>query len=349
MNLLEKTLMQVKGLDEDAMLKAKERVDNLIKPIGSLGRLEEIAVQLAGITGNIYPRVDKKSVIVMAADHGVYEEGIAAAQQEVTLVQTINIAENRTGVGALANVSKADIVVVDIGVAADIENENVINKKIGYGTKNMAKGPAMTRDEAVRAIEIGIETANAEVKKGKNILATGEMGIGNTTPSSAILSVVTGLEPGEVTGVGANLPQYKLAHKIDVIKKAIEINKPDKNDPLDVLSKLGGYEIAGMAGTMIGAAACSVPVVVDGFISTVSAIIACMIEPKVKGYLLPSHSSNEKAAMIASELVGLKPMLNLNMRLGEGSGAVLAFNIIEAAADMNSMMLTFEETGIAAV
>mgnify|MGYP000976640075 CR=1 FL=1 len=349
MNLLEKSVMQVKGLDEDVMLKAKERVDSLIKPIGSLGRLEEIEIQLAGITGSLYPKVDKKSVIVMAADHGVYEEGIAAAEQAVTMIQTINIAEKKTGVGALANVSKADIVVVDIGVAADIENKNVINRKIAYGTKNIAKGPAMTRDEAIRAIEVGIETANAEVKKGKNILATGEMGIGNTTPSSAILSVVTGLDPSRVTGVGANLPKYKLARKIDVIKRSLEINKPDKNDPLDILSKLGGYEIAGMSGTIIGAAASSVPVVVDGFISTVSAIIACMIEPKVKGYLLPSHSSNEKAAVIASKIVNLKPILDLNMRLGEGSGAVLAFNIIEAATDMNSIMPTFEESGIAAV
>lgn len=349
MILLEKTLLEVKSLNENAMLKAKERVDNLNKPIGSLGRLEEIVVQLAGITGNAFPKVDKKSVIVMAADHGVWEEGVAEAEQDVTYIQTINIAKHQTGVCALSNVSKSDIVVVDIGVASDISHENVINKKIGYGTENIAKGPAMTRDEAIKAIEVGIEIAKSEARKGKNMLATGEMGICNTTISSAIISVITGLDPSEVTGVGGNLAQHKVANKINVIKKAIEVNKPDKNDPIDILSKVGGFEVAGMAGVMIGAASCSVPVVVDGFISTVSAIIACMLEPKVKGYLIPSHFSKEKAAKVALDIVGLKPMLDLDMRLGEGSGAVLAFSIIEAATDMNRIMITFEESGIAAV
>lgn len=349
MKLLEKTLKQIKGLNEEAMEKARKRVDNLIKPVGSLGKLEEIAVQLAGITGESFPRADKKSIIVMAADHGVWEEGIAEAPQQVTLMQAINMTKKITGVCALSKVSGADIVVVDIGVNADIEEEKIIKRKIGYGTRNLSKEPAMTRDEAVKAIEIGIEIATAEVEKGKNILATGEMGIGNTTPSSAILSVVTGIDPSEVTGIGANLHPDKLANKINVIRRAIEVNKPDKNDPIDILSKLGGYEIAGMAGVFIGAAACSVPVVVDGFISTISAIIAAMIEPKVKSYLIASHSSEEKAAKKASELIGLKPMLDLNMRLGEGSGAALAFTIVEAATNMNSMMITFEESGIGVV
>lgn len=349
MNLLEKTLEQIKDLNEESMLKTKYRVDNLIKPIGSLGKLEEIVIQLSGITGELHPKVDKKSVIVMAADHGVWEEGVAEAAQEVTLLQTINIAKNITGVCALSNVSKADVVVVDIGVAVDVNYEKVINKKINYGTKNIANGPAMTREEAIKAIEVGIEMAKSEVKKGKNILATGEMGIGNTTPSSAILSLVTGIDASEVTGIGANLPENKVMNKINVIKRALEVNKPDKNDPIDILAKVGGYDIAGMTGTFIGAAACSVPVVIDGFISTVSAIIACMIEPKVKKYLIASHSSYERASKVALEFLGLKPMLDLNMRLGEGSGAVLAFNIIEAATDMNNMMITFEESGIAAV
>lgn len=349
MRLLEKTLLEVKELDGNTMLKTRERVDNLIKPIGSLGRLEEIVVQLAGITGDVFPRVDNKSVIVMAADHGVWEEGVAEAKQEVTLMQTINIANHLTGVCALSNVSKSDVVVVDIGVAADINHENVINKKIGYGTGNIAKGPAMTRDEAFRALEVGIEIVKSEVKKGKNMLATGEMGICNTTISSAIISAITGIDPGEVTGIGGNLAPHKLENKVNVIRKSLEVNKPDKNDPIDILAKVGGFEVAGMAGVMIGAASSKVPVVVDGFISTVSAIIACMIEPKVKGYLIPSHFSKEKAAKIALDMVGLRPILDLDMRLGEGSGAVLMFNIVEAATDMNRIMLTFKETGIAAV
>jgi nicotinate-nucleotide--dimethylbenzimidazole phosphoribosyltransferase len=349
MKKLQEALQQIKSLDEEAMQKSKDRVDNLIKPIGSLGKLEEIVVQLAGITGSIYPSVDKKSVIVMAADHGVCEEGVAAAPQDVTFIQTLNISRGITGVCALSNISKADVVIVDIGVKKDIENENIINRKINYGTGNIAKGHAMTREEAVRSVEIGIEMACREFEKGKNILATGEMGIGNTTPSSAILSLVTGLDPSEVTGVGANLPNELVGNKSDVIRRAIKINCPDKNDPLDILSKVGGYDIGGMTGIIIGAAACGIPVVVDGFISTISAILAIMLEPKARGYILPSHISNEKASRIASEYIGLKPFLDLNMRLGEGSGAALAFSIIEAATDMNRIMITFEESGIKAV
>lgn len=349
MNKLQQTLKGIKGLNEMAMIKSRERVDNLNKPIGSLGILEDIVVQLSGITGNPYPKADNKSVIVMAADHGVCEEGVAAASQKVTLMQTINMANGMTGVCALSKVSNADVVVVDIGVMEDIDHDNILNKKIAYGSKNFAKGPAMTREEAIRSLEVGIEAAEGEVRRGKNILAIGEMGIGNTTPSSAILSVLTGLDPIEVTGVGGNLPIELLNHKADVIKKAIEINKPDRNDPIDLLSKIGGYDIGGMAGVIIGAASCGVPVIVDGFISTVSAIIASMLEPKIKHYLIPSHSSKEKASKLASDLLDLKPMLNLNMRLGEGSGAVLGFCIVEAATDMNSTMLTFEDSGVMAI
>lgn len=349
MDKLQQTLNNIKGLNETAMLKSRERVDNLNKPIGSLGKLEDIVVQLSGITGNIYPKADNKSVIVMAADHGVCEEGVAAAPQKVTLMQTINMANGITGVCALSKVSNADVVVVDIAVKEDIDHFNILNKKIAYGSSNIAKGPAMTRIEAIRSLEVGIEIAEREVKKGKNILATGEMGIGNTTPSSAILSVITGLDPLEVTGVGGNLPLELLDNKANVIRKSIEVNKPDKSDPVDLLSKIGGYDIGGMAGVIIGAASCGVPVIVDGFISTVSAIIATMLEPKIKHYIIPSHSSKEKASKLASDYLGLQPMLNLDMRLGEGSGAVLGFCIVEAATDMNSTMVTFEDSGVMAI
>ncbi len=346
MNLLNETIQKIGILDKEMMKKSRERVDNLIKPPGSLGRLEEIVVQLSGITGDIFPKVDKKSVIVMAADHGVFEEGVAAFPQTITAMQTRNFAKGLTGVCALAKQAGADVVPVDLGVLEDIEEEGVINKKIRYGTGNMVKGPAMTREEAIRSIEIGIEIANEEIKKGKNLLATGEMGICNTTPSSAIVSVIGDFDPMEVTGVGANYPTEQLIHKAGVIKKAIEINKPDPQDAIDVLAKVGGLEIGGMAGVMLAGAAAKVPVVVDGFISTAAALIACTIEPKTKDFLIASHASLEKGAQKASTLLGFKPMLHMDMRLGEGSGAVLAFNIVEAAVYMNNEMITFAEAGI---
>ncbi|SHK16302.1 nicotinate-nucleotide--dimethylbenzimidazole phosphoribosyltransferase [Paramaledivibacter caminithermalis] len=346
MKLLKETLKGIKDLDKEAMKKSRARIDNLIKPKGSLGRLEEIVEKLAGITGNIFPKVDNRVVIVMAGDHGVYEEGVAPDPQELTAIQTCNFPKGITGVCALAKQARADVIVVDIGVAADLKELGVINRKIKYGTDNMAKGPAMTRDEAIKALEVGIEIATEEIKKGRNLLTTGEMGIGNTTPSAAIISVLGEYDPHEIAGRGAGLSEEKVSHKAEVIKRAIEVNKPDKTDGIDVLSKVGGLEIGGMAGVMLAGAANRVPVVVDGFISTAAALIACTIEPKVKNYLFASHASKEKGSAKASELLGLEPMLNMEMRLGEGTGGVLAFNIIEAATFMNSEMITFEEAGI---
>lgn len=349
MKLLNQTVSNIKELNKEAMERTKERVDNLIKPQGSLGKLEEIAVQLSGITGELFPKIENKAIIVMAADHGVCEEGIATAPQAVTHMQAINMTKGLTGVCALARQARADVLVVDVGIATEIENNKIINRKIKFGTNNMTKGPAMTREEAVKAIEIGIEIASNEIKKGRNLLGTGEMGIGNTTASTAILSVIGGYDTKEVTGVGANLPVEKIEHKANIIKKAIEINNPDPKDGIDVLAKVGGLEIGGMAGVMLAGAANKVPVVVDGYISTAAALIACTIEPKTRLYLIPSHASIEKGGINASKLLDLKPMLNMNMRLGEGSGAALAFNIIEAATFMNKEMVTFEEAGIGVV
>ena len=346
MKLLNETLKKIEGLNEEVMKMCKERVDNLVKPQGSLGKLEDIAVKLSGITGKLHPKVDNRAIIVMAADNGVCEEGIASAPQVVTKIQTINIVNGKTGVAALAAQARADVITVDIGILEDINHKNVINKKIKYGTDNIIKGSAMTREEAIKAIEVGIEIANNEIKNGRNLLGTGEMGIGNTTTTTAILSVLGNLDPEEITGVGANLLQDKLSNKIDVIKKAIEINKPNKEDAVDVLAKVGGLDIAGMAGVMIAGAANRTPVVVDGYISTIAALVATKIEPKVKDYLICSHASKEKAASKASELLDFKPMLDMGMRLGEGSGAALAFNIIEAATYMNDKMITFEEASI---
>ncbi len=347
MKLLKQTLELIGELDKEAMEKSRNRVDNLIKPKGSLGRLEEIVVQLAGITGEIFPKVDNKAVIVMAGDHGVYEEGVAPDPQILTAVQACNFPKGITGVCALAKQTKADVITVDVGVAVDLEEPRVINRKIKYGTDNMAKGAAMTKEEAVRALEVGIEIATEEIKKGRNLLTTGEMGIGNTTPSAAIVSVLGDYDPHEIAGRGAGLPVEKLVHKADVIKRAIEINKPDGKDGIDVLAKVGGLEIGAMAGVMLAGASNRVPVVVDGFIATAAALLACTIEPRVKSYLFASHSSMEKGAAKASALLGLKPMLDMDMRLGEGTGAVLTFNIIESAVFMNNEMITFEEAGIA--
>lgn len=347
MEKLKQTLGMISALDQEAMTKTRSRVDSLIKPPGSLGRLEDLAVQLAGITKNTYPLVDNKVVIVMSADHGVHQEGVAPNPQIITAIQTPNFAKGVTGVCAFAKQTGAEVVIVDIGVAVDVDHPGVLQRKIRYGTSNMAEGPAMSREEAIRALEIGIEVAEEQIKTGKNLIGTGEMGIGNTTPSAAIVAVMGNYDPFEVVGIGAGLAADQLDHKANVIRKAISQNQPNPHDPIDVLSKVGGFEIGGMAGTMLAAAAHGVPVVVDGFISTAAAIIACAIEPKVKDYLIPSHCSAEKGGKTALDLIGLQPMFDMGMRLGEGSGAAIAFNIVEAATYMVKEMITFEEAGIA--
>ncbi|MCC5911698.1 MAG: nicotinate-nucleotide--dimethylbenzimidazole phosphoribosyltransferase [Clostridiaceae bacterium] len=349
MKKLNQILERIQPLDQQTMEEARSRIDHLIKPQRSLGKLEDIAVQLSGITGKLHPKLDNKAIIVMVADHGVCEEGISAAPQSVTHLMTGYIANGVSGVCALAAQAGAQVITVDIGVAGDLADSKIIHKKIRPGTANMSKEPAMTREEAIKAIEVGIEIAEQEIKNGKNLLGTGEMGIGNTTPSTAILAVMSQTAPEEITGVGANLPKEQLDNKVAVIKRAIEINKPDKNDGIDVLYKVGGLDIAGMAGVMLAGAANRVPVVVDGYISTAAAIIATAIEPKVRDYLICSHASEEKGSAKASAFLGFEPMLNLDMRLGEGTGAALSFNIIEAAAFMNEKMITFQEAGIGVV
>jgi len=345
MKLLEKTLGKIKSADKGIEQWAQNRVDNLIKPKGSLGNLEDLYIRIAGMSGEKYPKIQKKSIIVMAGDHGIINEGVATSPKDITRIQAVNMTKGVTGVCALAKQAKADVVVVDIGIDGELPPCNVIDRKIRYGAGNFLNELAMTREEAIKALEVGIEIAEIEIEKGCNLLGTGEMGIGNTTPSAAIVSVITGEHPIDVTGIGANLPQDKVAQKASVIQKAIEFHKPDKNDGIDVLSKVGGLEIAGMAGVMIGGAAKGVPVVVDGFISTAAAVIACTVEPKVREYLIPSHASEEKGAVIASKYLNFEPPLHLGLRLGEGTGAAIMFNVIEAALYMNAEMLTFEEAG----
>ncbi|BEP27941.1 nicotinate-nucleotide--dimethylbenzimidazole phosphoribosyltransferase [Helicovermis profundi] len=343
--MLESTLRKIKSVNKKTALKSIERVDNLVKPKGSLGMLEEIVVKLSAIQNTKFPKISNKEIIVFASDHGIFEEGVAITPREVTLIQAENMILGVTGVCALAKNANSKVIVVDVGIDADVKNNKIINKKIRKGTSNFTKGPAMSREEAIRSIEIGIEIANSRIDLGADILGTGEMGIGNTTPSSAILSVIGGYKPSEVTGIGANLPLERLEKKIDVIDKGIKFNKPNKNDPIDVLSKVGGFEIGAMAGAMIGGASRGVPVIVDGFISSAAALIAIKLEPKVKDYLFASHFSKEKGAFLASKELGLKTPLHLDLRLGEGTGAAIMFSIIEFALAMNNNMVTFDEGG----
>ncbi|KAA9028465.1 nicotinate-nucleotide--dimethylbenzimidazole phosphoribosyltransferase [Niallia endozanthoxylica] len=347
MQLVQQTIEKIEGLDQKTAAEARERVDNLIKPAQSLGKLESLAVQLAGITRNLKPAFDQKAIIVMAGDHGVYEEGVTSNPQEVTVGQTLNFAKGITGVCVIGQVSGARIVPVDVGIKVDMPvDAGIIIRKVKNGTNNITKGPAMTREEAIKAIEVGIEIADQEIKKGVQLLGTGEMGIGNTTPSTAILSVLQNCDPLGITGRGASLGKGGIKHKAEVIRRAILVNEPNPDDVIDVLAKVGGLEIGGMAGVMLGAAANRIPVVVDGFISTIAAIIAVGIEPKAKDYMIASHASQEPGAKVASELLGIEPMLMMDMCLGEGSGAALAFPIIEAASSMMKNMPTFAEIGM---
>lgn len=345
MSKLNETLKKIKPRNREIEKKCQERVDLLIKPKGSLGKLEDIVVKLAGIQNRLHPKVTKKAVIVCAGDHKIIEEGVATSEKEITKIQVINMTRGLTGVCALAKHVGAEVYVADIGIDDEVPYDIIYDKKVKYGADNFKLGPAMTYEEAIRAVEAGIEMAEVAIAKGAQLLATGEMGIGNTTPSSAIVSVIGDLDPSIVTGIGANLPEDKVKHKADVIREGILLNKPNAEDGLDILSKVGGLEIGGMAGVMIGGAAHGVPVVVDGFICTAAALIATKIEPLVKEYLFASHSSMELGAKTATELLDFSPALDMNMRLGEGTGAVLMFNIIEAATFMNDEMITFEEAG----
>jgi nicotinate-nucleotide--dimethylbenzimidazole phosphoribosyltransferase len=342
---LEETIKKIGSLDEDAMERARRRQSELTKPVGSLGRLEEISIKLAGITGDPMPKIKEKLIITMAGDHGVVEADVSAYPSDVTGQMVNNFLRGGAAVNVLARHIGARIVVVDMGVAADINEPGLIVKKIGYGTRNMVKGAAMSREDAIKAIEAGITVFEEEYEKGIEIVGTGDMGIGNTTPSSAIIAAVVGCDPKLVTGRGTGIDDISLGKKINAIKKAIEINGPFE-DAIDLLSKLGGFEIAGITGVILSAASHRVPVVIDGFISGASAIVAVEIEPRSKNFIFASHKSVEIGHKVILDHLGLSPILNLNMRLGEGTGAALAMSIIEASSKILNEMKTFEEAGI---
>ena len=347
MDKLTRTISMIKPMDEAAMAEAQARQNDLTKPAGSLGRLEELSIQLAGIQGKASPRIEDKAMITMAGDHGVLAEKIGNWPQEVTTQMVDNFLHGGAAINVLARQAGARITFVDMGVASDLKpNPQLIVKKVGYGTKNMCQGPAMTDEQAVQAIEAGIDTINAEADKGLDIVGTGDMGIGNTTASAAICSVMTGKSAGEVTGRGTGISDEQLAHKVDVINRALAVNKPDPSQPLDVLAKVGGFEIGGLAGVMLGAAAKRIPVVIDGFISGAAALIAVALAPQLKDYLIAAHVSAESGHPTMLLHLGLKPLFDLNMRLGEGTGAALGIFLAEAAARTLNEMATFAEAGV---
>lgn len=346
MGLLEETLQNINPAYEEAVDKAWKRIDNLTKPIGSLGELEEIAAKMAGITGKVHNKINKKTVIIMCADNGVYEEGISNNTQDTTVIVTNNFTKGITGVCVLAKHVNSDITVVDIGVKEDFNHPKIINKKVMYGTNNIAKEPAMTREQAIQAIEAGIEIVDKLAKEGYNLLGTGEMGVGNTTTSAAVFSVLSGFSPDVVVGKGSGLTEEQLINKKNVVQRAIEINNPNRDDIIDVLSKVGGLDIAGLCGCFLGAAKNRIPIVIDGFISSAAALCAYRLNNNVRDFIFPSHLSAESGAAYMMQELELNPMLNLRMRLGEGSGCPLAFNIIEAALCAMNNMATFEEAAL---
>ena len=333
----------IRPLDESAMEEARRRQAQLAKPPGSLGRLEDFSVQLAGITGKVHNILEKKHLLVFAADNGVVEENVSSAPQSVTLQQTINLTRAKTGASVLAKHFGCGITVCDVGVNANIREPAVLNRKIAYGTQNIAKGPAMTREQAEKAIKIGIELAKTTQA---DVFGIGEMGIGNTTTSSAVLAVLLNADVETVTGRGGGITDDAFENKKAVIRQAIAVNKPDKEDVVDVLSKVGGFDIAAMCGAFLGAAASGKPVVIDGFISSVAALCAVKLCPAVKGYLIPSHASFEVGYKLAMDAMDLQPILLLGMRLGEGSGCPIAFQVLDAACAIINDMATFAQAGI---
>ena len=336
-------LDSIQPLDEAAMAKARERQAQLAKPPGSLGRLEDLSVQLAGITGAVHNKIEKKHLLVFAADNGVVAEGVSSAPQSVTLMQTINLTRAKTGASTLCKHFGCGITVCDVGVNADIKEPKVLNRKIAYGTQNIVNGPAMSREQAMQAIMTGIELAR---NTDADVIGIGEMGIGNTTTSSAVLSVLLDADVDAVTGRGGGITDASFLKKKQVIKDAIAINQPDKNDIIDVLAKVGGFDIAAMCGAFLGCAATRRPVVIDGFISAVAALCAYKLCPNSVQYFVPSHASYEIGYKLAMDAMHLQPLFLLGMRLGEGSGCPLAFEILEAACAIINDMATFDQAGI---
>jgi len=349
MNLLASTIKKITPQDADARALARARLEQLTMPYWALGRLMDLAEDLAGMTGSIRPPVGRKAVVTMAGDHGITEAGVSKYPQEVTVQMIYNFVNGGAGINALARLAGARVVVVDMGVAGNLDDlvkaGKIISKRMGPGTRNMVIGQAMSRDEAVRALEAGIEVA-LELGSSNDILGTGDMGIGNTSPSAAIINIFSGVPVSEIAGRGTGIDDGQLSHKVAMIEKAIQLNKPDPSDAVDVLAKVGGFEIGGIAGLILGAASMKKPVLIDGFISTAGALIAAHLAPTALEYMIASHRSMEKGHKIALDCLGKAPLLDLDLRLGEGTGAALAMNLVEAAVRILTEVATFEEAAV---
>jgi nicotinate-nucleotide--dimethylbenzimidazole phosphoribosyltransferase len=349
MSLLHKTVEKIIPVDPAWRESARQRILTLTMPPWALGRLLDLAVDLAGMTRSLNPSVSRRCVVVMAADHGVTAEGVSAFPREVTVQMVRNFISGGAGVNVLARQAGARVIVVDVGIAGDVEDPSgsgaMISRRIAPGTNNIARGPAMTRMQAVEAVETGMAIAN-DLAGETDLFATGEMGIGNTTPSSAIVTAICGLAPEMTTGRGTGIADKSLQHKIEIVRRALEVNQPDSGDPIDVLSKVGGFEIGAIAGLVLGAAAQQKPVLVDGFISTAGALIAHALCPTAAEYMIAAHRSVEPGHRAALDHLGKAPLLDLNLRLGEGTGAVLAMHVVEAARRILTEMATFEDAGV---
>ncbi len=346
-NSLQRVLKKIKPLDKAAMEAARARQDELTKPKGSLGLLEELSIKIAGIKGAAIPSLEHKAIVTMAADHGVVAEGISLYPQGVTRQMVFNFLDGGAAINVLARQVGARVIVVDMGVIGGFEPHPALTcRMIDFGTQNIARGPAMTRPQALDAIAAGVAVIEAEVTRGLDIVGTGDMGIGNTTASSAICAAITGKPVTEVTGRGTGIDDRQLAHKVKVIERALSVNQPAPDDALDVLSKVGGFEIGGLVGVILAAAAHRIPVVIDGFISGAAALIATGLSPLLKDYLIAAHTSAEAGHRVLLSYLGLAPLLNLKMRLGEGTGAALSIFLAEAAVRVLKEMATFSEAGV---
>jgi len=345
--MLNQTIEKIRPIDQDAMRAAKDRQNNLTKPAGSLGRLEEVSIQLAGILRDPMPKINDKVIIIMAGDHGIVTAGVSAYPQEVTSQMVLNFLQGGAAINALAGHIQARILVVDMGIAFEFEpHPGLVSNKIAKGTQNMLECPAMTLEQAEAAVMAGIEVVTAEIEKGLDIVGTGDMGIGNTTPSAAIAAVLTAESPAKIAGRGTGVDDDGFVRKISAIETAIRVNKPDPKEGLDILAKVGGFEIGGLTGVILGAAAHNRAVMLDGFVSTAAAMIAVSIAPEVKQYLISAHRSQEYGHQLMLDWLGLDPLVDLHLRLGEGTGAALGISIAEAACKVLSEMTTFAEAGV---
>ncbi len=347
MEVFRRATASVPSLSPEWQARAVARLNSLTKPVGSLGRLEEIAIRLVAIREQERPQCSSKAIFTLAADHGVTEEGVSAYPKVVTQQMVLNFLSGGAAINVLCRHCGIDVIVVDIGVDGEFSGlSGLLKMKVARGTRNMAREAAMSEAELESALRVGLDLARTAEEQGRVLIGTGDMGIGNTTAASAITAVLAGRSLAEVTGRGTGVDDSGLKRKIQVIERALGVNQPDRSDPLDVLRKVGGLEIAGLTGVVVGAAARRIPVVIDGFISTAAAAIACAMEPKVKSFIFAGHRSSEPGHSALLEFIGQRPLLDLEMRLGEGTGAALAMTIIEGAAKVLNEMATFSSAGV---